>query len=133
LIKRLHHLGIAVRSLQERVPLYRALGLEIEGGEEVRSEMVRVTFLPVGDTCIELLEPTAPESPVARFIANRGEGLHHICLEVDNIHDTMAGLIAQGFRLVSEEPKPGAHGTQVCFLHPKSAGGVLIELCQVGE
>jgi methylmalonyl-CoA/ethylmalonyl-CoA epimerase len=133
LIKRLHHLGIAVRSLQERVPLYRALGLEIEGGEEVCSEMVRVTFLPLGDSRIELLEPTAPESPVAKFIANRGEGLHHICLEVDDIRGAMAMLIAQGFRLVSEEPKPGAHGTQVCFIHPKSAGGVLIELCEVGE
>jgi methylmalonyl-CoA epimerase len=133
LIKRLHHLGIAVRSLQERVALYRALGLEVEGGEEVGSEMVRVTFLPVGESCIELLEPTAPESPVAKFIANRGEGLHHICLEVDNIRDTMAELAAQGFHLVSEHPKRGAHGTQVCFVHPKSAGGVLIELCQVGE
>jgi methylmalonyl-CoA/ethylmalonyl-CoA epimerase len=133
LITRLHHVGIAVRSLEERVPLYRTLGLEIAGGEEVPSDMVRVTFLPVGDTRIELLEPTAPESPVAKFIASRGEGLHHICLEVDDIRDTMAALAAQGFHLVSEEPRPGAHGTQVCFVHPKSAGGVLIELCQVGE
>ena len=130
MIKGVHHIGIAVRSLQERVPLYRALGLEVAGGEAIVSEMVRVTFLPVGDTRIELLEPTAPESPVAKFIATRGEGLHHICLEVDDIRATMAMLAAQGFQLVSNEPKPGAHGVLVCFVHPRSTGGVLIELRQ---
>ncbi len=132
MIRGLHHIGIAVRSLRERVPLYRALGLEIAGGEEVRSEMVRVTFLPVGETRIELLEPTSPDSSVARFIATRGEGVHHICLEVDDIRATMATLVAQGFRLVSDETRQGAHGTQVCFVHPGSAGGVLIELCERG-
>ncbi len=133
MIRGVNHIGIAVRSLQERVPLYRALGLEPSGAEEISSEMVRVVFVPAGGTRIELLEPTAPESPIARFIAERGEGLHHICLEVEDIHGTIAELSAQGFRLLSEEPKPGAHGTQVCFIHPASAGGVLIELCQVGE
>jgi methylmalonyl-CoA/ethylmalonyl-CoA epimerase len=133
LIKWVNHIGVAVRSLQERVPLYRALGLEVAAGEEVPSEMVRVAFFSAGGTRIELLEPTAPDSPIAKFIAARGEGLHHICLEVDDIRATMAELAGQGFRLVSEEPKPGAHGSQVCFIHPKSAGGVLIELCQGGE
>jgi methylmalonyl-CoA/ethylmalonyl-CoA epimerase len=133
LIRRVNHIGIAVRSLQERVPLYRALGLEPSGGEEISSEMVRVAFFPAGETRIELLEPTTPESPIARFLAKRGEGLHHICLEVDDIRAAMAELSAQGFRLLSEEPKAGAHGSQVCFIHPASAGGVLIELCEVRE
>jgi methylmalonyl-CoA epimerase len=132
LIRGLRHIGIAVRSLQERVPLYRALGLEVSGGEDVHTEMVRVAFFAAGETRVELLEPTAPESPVAMFIAKRGEGLHHICFEVDDIRATMKELARQGFQLLSEEPKPGAHGTQVCFVHPRSAGGVLIELCQVG-
>lgn len=133
MIRRVNHIGIAVRSLQESVPLYRALGLELSGGEEIPSEMVRVTFFPVGETRVELLEPTTPESPIARFIAKKGEGLHHVCLEVEDIRATMAELSAQGFRLLSEEPKTGANGSQVCFIHPKSAGGVLIELCQVRE
>jgi methylmalonyl-CoA/ethylmalonyl-CoA epimerase len=131
-IKGLHHIGVAVRSLQERVPLYVALGLPVGGGEEVPSENVRVTFLPLGDTRIELLEPTSPDSAVARFIAARGEGVHHICFEVDDLEATMAALAAQGFRLVSETPRVGARDTQVCFVHPKSTGGVLIELCQTG-
>jgi methylmalonyl-CoA/ethylmalonyl-CoA epimerase len=132
-IKRVDHIGIAVRSLEERVRLYRALGLEVSGTEEVPSERVRVAFLPAGDTRIELLEPTSPDSPVGRFIAKRGEGMHHISLEVDDIQATMAALSAEGFRLLSDEPGPGAHGMRVCFLHPGSAGGVLIELCQVGQ
>lgn len=133
MIKGVNHIGIAVRSLQESVPLYRALGLEVSGGEEVPSEMVRVAFFSAGGTRIELLEAAAPESPIAKFIATRGEGLHHICLEVDDIRTTMAELAGRGFQLLSEEPKPGGHGTKVGFIHPRSAGGVLIELCQVGE
>jgi methylmalonyl-CoA/ethylmalonyl-CoA epimerase len=132
-ISRVDHIGIAVRSLQESVPLYRAIGLQPSGVEEIPSEMVRVTLFAVGETRIELLEPTTPESPIARFIAKRGEGLHHICLEVEDIRVTMAELSAQGFRLLSEEPKAGANARQVCFIHPKSAGGVLIELCEVRE
>jgi methylmalonyl-CoA/ethylmalonyl-CoA epimerase len=131
-IKGLHHIGVAVRSLEERAALYRGLGLEVAESEEVPTEMVRVAVLPVGDTRVELLEATSPESPVARFIADHGEGVHHICLEVDDLRATMARLAAGGFRLISEEPRPGAHGTRVCFVHPKSTGGVLIELCQTG-
>jgi methylmalonyl-CoA/ethylmalonyl-CoA epimerase len=132
-IKGVDHIGIAVRSLRELVPLYRALGLEVSGAEEVPSEMVRVAFLSAGGTRIELLEPTTPDSPIGKFLATRGEGLHHISLEVEDIRATMGELAAQGFELVSREPRPGAHGNLVCFIHPKSAGGVLIELCQGGE
>jgi methylmalonyl-CoA epimerase len=124
------HIGIAVRSLAERLALYEALGLEVGGEEMVESEKVRVAFLPVSGTRIELLEPTGPDSPIASFIAKRGEGIHHICLRVDDIHAAMADLKAKGLQLLSEEPRLGAHGSQVCFIHPRSAGGVLIELLQ---
>jgi len=126
------HIGIAVRSIEERLSLYRALGLKVAGSEEVPSEKVRVAFLPVGETSVELLEPTAPDSPVARFIERRGEGLHHLCFVVEDIRGAMGALAAQGFELLSEEPRAGAHGSLVCFVHPRSAGGVLIELCQPG-
>lgn len=124
------HIGIAVRSLEERLALYRALGIEVAGEEEVPTQKVRVAFLPVEGTQLELLEPTSPESPIAAFIEKRGEGLHHLAFRVDDIRGTMARLREAGFSLLSQEPLPGAHGSQVCFLHPKSGGGVLIELCQ---
>ena len=124
------HIGIAVRSLDERLALYRALGLEVEGREDVPSEKVRVAFLPAEGTRIELLEATSPDSPIAAFIEKRGEGMHHVCLRVDDIRAAMASLKAQGVRLLSDEPRPGAHGSRVCFVHPRSAGGVLIELSQ---
>jgi methylmalonyl-CoA/ethylmalonyl-CoA epimerase len=126
----LHHVGIAVRSLEERLAFYRALGMEVGGSEDVPSEKVKVAFLPVEGTRLELLEPTAPDSPIAAFLAKRGEGLHHLCFEVDDIRATMAALAAAGCQLVSAEPRPGAHGSEVCFVHPKSAGGVLVELRQ---
>ncbi len=133
MIKGLSHIGIAVRSLDDALALFRALGLEASGREEVPGESVRVAFLPVGGTRVELIEPTAPASAVARFIAKRGEGLHHISLEVDDIRAAMRDLAARGFELLSAEPREGAHGSLVCFLHPRSAGGVLIELCQVRQ
>ena len=93
-------------------------------------QKVRVAFLPVGDTRLELLEATAPDSPIAAHLAKRGPGLHHICLGVPDIRAAMASLKARGFRLLSEEPQPGAHGCLVCFVHPRSSGGVLVELSQ---
>jgi methylmalonyl-CoA/ethylmalonyl-CoA epimerase len=131
-IRAVDHIGIAVRSIEERLSLYRTLGLKVARSEEVPSEKVRVAFLPVGDTRVELLEPTTPDSPVARFLEKRGEGLHHICFVVEDIRGAMKALAALGFELLSEEPRAGAHGSLVCFLHPRSAGGVLIELSQPG-
>jgi len=131
-MRRLDHIGIAVSSIEERLEVYRALGLEVAGREEVASEKVRVAFLPVGETRIELLEPTEAVSPVAAFIARRGEGIHHLCIRVDDIRVAMAELKSKGLQLLSDEPRPGAHGTLVCFVHPRSAGGVLIELSQAG-
>jgi len=126
----LHHIGIAVRSMEDRLAFYRALGMEVGGREEVPSERVRVAFLPVEGTRLELLEPTAADSPIAVFLDKRGEGLHHLCFEVEDIRTAMASLQAAGFRLLSAEPRPGAHGSEVCFVHPRSAGGVLVELRQ---
>jgi len=128
----LHHVGIAVRSIEERLELYRALGLSVEGTETVASEKVRAAFLPVEGSRIELLEATAPDSPIAAAIAKRGEGLHHLCFQVDDVRAAMASLAQRGYQLLSDEPRRGAHGAQVCFVHPKSAGGVLIELWQDG-
>lgn len=132
-MKKIDHIGVAVRSLEERLGLYRALGLVQEGREEVPEQKVRVAFLPVEGTRIELLEPTAEDSPIARFLAKRGEGLHHIAFQVHDIRAAMEALAQEGFELLSDHPQPGAHGSQVCFVHPRSAGGVLVELCQPGE
>ncbi len=129
----LDHIGIAVSSIEERLEVYRALGLEAEACEEVPSEQVRVAFLAVGDTRIELLEPTDGASPIAVFIAKRGEGMHHLSFRVADIRAAMTALKSRGFRLLSDEPRPGAHGTLVCFVHPRSSGGVLIELSQAGR
>ncbi len=126
------HIGIAVDSLDEGKKFYQALGLKIEGEELVESQGVRVAFLPVGEARVELLEATGPESPIARHIEKRGPGMHHLCIQVDDIRAKMAELKDQGFRLLSEEPQAGAHGCLVCFVHPKSTGGVLLELSQPG-
>ena len=131
-MRALDHIGIAVRSIEERLAVYRALGLESAGGEEVPSQKVRVAFLPLGDARLELLEPTADDSLIAAFLAKRGEGIHHLCIAVDDVRAAMAGLRAAGFAVLSEEPQAGAHGAQVCFVHPRSTGGVLIELSQPG-
>ncbi len=128
----LDHVGIAVSSIEDRLEIYRALGLEVGGREEVASEKVRVAFLPLGETRLELLEATAPDSPIASFIAKRGEGVHHVCIRVADVRAAMAELASRGFTLLSDEPRPGAHGALVCFVHPRSAGGVLIELSQAG-
>jgi methylmalonyl-CoA/ethylmalonyl-CoA epimerase len=126
----LDHIGIAVESIDAGLAIYRALGIEIEGVEEVADQGVRVAFLTVGDARLELLEPTDDTSLIARHIERRGAGLHHICLRVPDIRMAMARLSKEGFRLLSEEPLRGAHDCLVCFIHPKSAGGVLIELSQ---
>jgi len=126
----LDHIGIAVESIDEGLAIYRALGIEVEGFEEVADQGVRVAFLPVGDARLELLEPTDDSSPIARHIERRGAGLHHICFRVPDIRAMMARLSEEGYRLLSEEPLRGAHDCLVCFIHPKSAGGVLIELSE---
>lgn len=125
------HIGIAVQKLEDALPFYTGqLGLKLVGTEIVESEQVRVAFLGIGETRFELLEPTSPESPIALFIAKRGEGIHHIALDVDNVEERLARLKENGVKLIHEVPKQGAHEALIGFIHPKAAGGVLFELCQ---
>lgn len=127
----LDHIGIAVSDLSAALAFYRdALGLEVETPEEVPSQRVRAHFIPVGEAAIELLEATAPDSPIAKYVEKRGPGLHHITLRVDDIRAALAALKARGARLIDEEPRPGAHGSLVAFVHPAAAHGVLVELKQ---
>ncbi len=125
----LDHIGIAVRSIAE-AKVYQTLGLRIDHVEDVESQGVKTAFLSVGEANLELLEPLSPDSSVAKFIEKRGEGIHHICLRVDDIESHLARLKAEGFRLINGEPVPGAHGCRVAFLHPAAGHGVLIELSE---
>ena len=130
----LDHIGIAVNSIEEGQGFYKALGFTQIHTEEVPTEKVKVGMYELGnDSRIELLEPTSEDSPIAKFLAKKGPGIHHICLRVENIKEVLHNLKSQGIQLINEEPKPGAHGCQVAFVHPKSAGGVLVELSQKGE
>jgi len=126
----LDHIGIAVRSLAS-AKIYEDLGLTIEHVETVETQRVKTAFLSVGDANLELLEPTSPDSPIAKFIEKRGEGIHHICLRVDDLEAHLERLKAAGYRLINEAPVPGAHGCRVAFLHPSAGNGVLIELSEV--
>jgi len=131
---KIDHLGIAVRSISDSLRFYcEALGFELSGTEEVTDQGVRVALLPVGESRIELLEPFAEDTPVGRFIARRGEGLHHICYEVDDLASKLADLRSRGVRLLEGYPRRGAEGKLVAFLHPSSAHGVLVELVEKTE
>src|SRR4051812_28328135 len=127
----LDHIGIAVGDLPAALAFYRdALGLVVEASEEVATQRVRAHFVPVGEAQLELLEGTAPDSPIARYIEKRGPGLHHITLRVDDIEAALAQVKGRGVRLIDERPRPGAEGALVAFIHPSSAHGVLVELKQ---
>ena len=127
----LDHIGIAVADLGQALSFFRdALGLEVETPEEVASQRVRAHFIPVGESAIELLEATSEDSPIAKYVAKRGPGLHHITLRVDDITAALAQLKARDVRLIDETPREGAHGSLVAFIHPSSAHGVLVELKQ---
>lgn len=130
MLKRIHHVAIAVRDLHEGARTWGldGIGLDEEGREAVPSQKTRVAMFPVGESRIELLEPMDDASSVAKHLARRGPGIHHICFEVDDLAAEMTRLVAAGLRFTSDEPAPGAHGSLVAFLHPKTTGGVLIEL-----
>jgi methylmalonyl-CoA epimerase len=127
---RIDHIGIAVRSIAESLDVYRALGLEVSHREEVPTQGVVTAFLAVGDSRLELLEPTSVDSPVGKFIARRGPGLHHVCLAVPDIEKALAELAGKGFRLLHRVPVPGAVGKRIAFLHPEAGHGVLLELSE---
>jgi len=124
------HLGIAVKSLAAAKAIYEKLGLSVSPEENVEQEQVRVVMVPVGESRLELLEATSENSPIAKFIAKRGEGLHHVCLKVSDLSAAVDRLKKDGVRLVSEEIKTGAGGHNYVFVHPASTGGVLLELVQ---
>lgn len=129
--KAINHIGIAVKSIEEQRSFYEdILGAEFEAIEEVPSQKVKVGFFKVGDVRLELLEPTDPTSSVASFLEKRGEGLHHVAYTVDDIEQRLAELKTGGVRLIDEAPRPGAHHTRIAFVHPKSSGSVLTELCE---
>ncbi|MDA3962646.1 MAG: methylmalonyl-CoA epimerase [Planctomycetota bacterium] len=134
MLTRIDHLGIAVKSLEEAIPMYEeAFGLSCENIEEVPSQKVKTAFFNVGGTHIELLEPTSDDSPIAKFIAKNGEGVHHVAFASDDVPGQLAQAKAAGIRLINEEPVVGAGGKQVAFLHPKSTRGVLTEFCSPGH
>lgn len=134
MLSKINHIGIAVKSLDEAAPFYRdTLGMAFTGTEEVAEQKVRVAFFQVGETKIELLEPTAEDSPIAKFLEKNGNGIHHIAYEVDDIEAAIAKLVADGTRMIDSAPRAGAHGARIAFVHPKSSGGVLTELCQAGH
>jgi len=131
MVTKINHIGIAVSSLEEHIPFYRdVLGLEMKGSEELEDQKVRVVIFRVGDVNLELLEPTADESPIALFIKSKGEGLHHIAYETDNIVEGIDGLKKKKVLMIDETPRQGAHGTKIAFLHPRSSCKVLTELTQ---
>jgi methylmalonyl-CoA/ethylmalonyl-CoA epimerase len=128
---KLDHIGIATRELEEGFAIWRdALGLELDTSEEIPDQGVRVAMLEIGDTHVELLEPLSPDSAVGRFLAKRGPGIHHLAVEVKDIRAALADLKSRGARLIDEQPRVGARGCLVAFIHPASTNGVLLELVQ---
>jgi methylmalonyl-CoA/ethylmalonyl-CoA epimerase len=131
MLKKIEHLGIAVSSIDETVKTFETLlGSPCYKTEEVQSEGVKTAFLMIGESKIELLEATNPESPIARFLEKKGRGIHHIAFEVDDLDVELVRLTSEGFQLIHQSPKDGADNKRIAFLHPSSTEGVLIELCQ---
>ena len=133
-VKSLNHVGIAVRSIDDQRPFYeKVLGAEFECYEDVPSQKVRVGFFRVSNVRLELLEPTDPDGPIAKFLEKRGEGLHHLAFTVDDIQARIDELKTNEIRMIDEEPRIGSHQMKIAFLHPKSTHGVLTELCELAQ
>ena len=133
-VKRIDHIGIAVREIEQAGKFYTdILGLEIEDIEHVADQKVNVAFVPIGDSEVELLASTEPDGPVARYLDSRGEGIQHIAFRVENIEDALKELNEKGVRLIDQEPRKGAGGARIAFIHPKETNGVLVELCERGD
>ena len=130
-ILKIDHLGIAVNSIEQGKGIWTdALGLEFEGSETVAEQKVTTAFFPVGESEVELLESTAPDGPVAKFLEKKGEGIHHVAFQVENLEAALAELKEKGIKLIDEKPRLGAGGKKIAFLHPKATNGVLVELCE---
>ena len=134
MIRKIQHVGIAVRSLQEAIPFYRdVLGLPFLGTEEVAEQKIRAAIFRVGESTIEVIESTAPDGPVGKFLEKNGEGVHHLCFQVEDAAAALSRAKAKGIRLIDESPRVGVHGMRIGFLHPKSTFGVLTEFAQEGD
>ena len=130
-ILKIDHLGIAVNSIEDgKIFWTDALGLEFEGSETVEEQKVTTAFFPVGESEVELLESTAPDGPIAKFLEKKGQGIHHVAFRVENVEEALAELKEKGIRLIDEKPRMGAGGAKIAFLHPKATNGILVELCE---
>lgn len=133
MVRRIDHIAIAVHDINEAAKFYSdILKLDLSGVEVVVEQKTKVGFFKIGESSIELVQPTSDDSPLVKFLETKGPGIHHICLEVDDIGREVDELMKRGARMIDEKPRPGAHNTRVAFIHPKSSGGVLIELNQAG-
>jgi methylmalonyl-CoA/ethylmalonyl-CoA epimerase len=130
-ILKIDHLGIAVNSIEDGKNFWTdALGLEFEGSETVEEQKVTTAFFPVGESEVELLESTAPDGPIAKFLEKKGQGIHHVAFRVENVEEALAELKEKGIKLIDEKPRMGAGGAKIAFLHPKATNGILVELCE---
>ena len=134
MIKKISHIAVAVQNVEETARFYeKVLGLRLEGVEVVAAQKTKVGFFRIGESNIELVQPSEPDSPLVKFLESKGQGIHHICFEVENVEEAVKTCLERGATMVDQKPRPGAHHTKVAFVHPKSAGGVLIELCEFPE
>ena len=131
MIKKINHIAIAVNNLEQAAGFYQTvMGLTLSGIEVVTAQKTKVGFFKIGESNIELVQPAEPDSPLVKFLETKGQGIHHICLEVDDIEAEVKAFLEKGATMVDQKPRPGAHNTRVAFVHPKSSGGVLIEICE---
>jgi len=132
MLKKINHIAIAVNNIEEAAKFYQnVLGLNLSGVEVVTAQKTRVGFFKIGESNIELVQPAEPDSPLVKFLETKGQGIHHICFEVDDVEAEVKAYLEKGATLIDQIPRPGAHNTKVAFIHPKSSNGVLIELCEL--
>jgi methylmalonyl-CoA/ethylmalonyl-CoA epimerase len=132
MLNKINHVAVAVNNLEEATKFYEeVLGLTLSGVEVVTSQKTKVGFFKIGESNIELVQPAAPDSPLTKYLENKGQGIHHLCFEVDDVEAEVKAFIEKGATLIDQTPRPGAHNTKVAFVHPKSSNGVLIELCEL--
>ena len=132
MLKKINHIAIAVNNIDEAAKFYQnVLGLNLTAVEVVTAQKTKVGFFKIGESNIELVQPAEPDSPLAKFLETKGPGIHHICFEVDDVETEVKAFLEKGAALIDQKPRPGAHNTKVAFVHPKSSGGVLIELCEL--
>lgn len=132
MLKKINHIAIAVKNIEEAAGFYKdVMGLTLSGVEVVAAQKTKVGFFKIGESNIELVQPAEPDSPLVKFLEAKGQGIHHICFEVDDVEAEVKAYLEKGATMVDQKPRPGAHNSKVAFVHPKSSGGVLIELCEL--